>query len=169
MDITLYWKYLKHDIDQWTWRLAEAWKDEGVHRAEAQSDDSEADVNFTRRKTSEAVAALRVLLSERLEDSEAASADDILDTECGEWSFPLKESNRAKAAPELADLMHRYVVWYVVWKWCLIYFPDRAKAFGDELLLIRASIEEAAYKRDMPRKFKQKPKRDADEISVEVE
>ena len=47
MDITLYWKYLRHDIDQWTWRLGEAWKEQGVHRAEAQSDDSEADVNFT--------------------------------------------------------------------------------------------------------------------------
>lgn len=169
MDITLCWKYLKHDIDQWTWRLGEAWKDAGVHRSEAQSDDSEADVNFVRRKVAEAVATLRVLLSERLEDSESASADDVLDTECEDWLFFLKESIRTQASPELADLMHRYVVWYVVWKWCLIYFPDRAQAFGSELSAIAASVEEAAYKRGMPRKFKRKPKRDADEVSVDVE
>lgn len=169
MDITLYWKYLRHDIDQWAWRLGEAWKEQGVHRAEAQSDDSEADVNFIRRKIGEAVASLRVLLSERLDDSETASADDTLDTEREEWVFPMRESQRAKASPELAGLAHRYVVWYVVWKWCLIYFPDRARAFGDELAVIAASVEDAAYRRDMPRKFKRRPRRDVDDVDVTVD
>ena len=68
MDINLGWTYLKHDIDQWTWRLGDMRKEDPGKRFSSQSDDNEADDTFIRRKIEEAVATLKVSLSGILED-----------------------------------------------------------------------------------------------------
>lgn len=168
MEIRLKWDYLKHDIDQWTWRLGDTRKEEGEKRFSSQSDDSLTDDIFLRRKVEEAVSSLRVMLFDRLDHS-PGGVDDILDTGVAEWSFPFRDSNRGTDSDSLVKLMHRYVVWYVLWAWCLIYFEEMADRFGRELQSLADSVVLAAYMRKAPRKYKRRPLADVDEVTVDTE
>lgn len=121
MDINLGWTYLKHDIDQWTWRLGDMRKEDPGERFSSQSDDNESDDTFIRRKIEEAVATLA----------------------------------------------HKYVVWFVLWNWCLIYFEELSVKLEEELKGIASMIEETAYSRKAPRKCKRKPFKDIDDVIVD--
>ena len=44
-------------------------------------------------------------------------------------------------------LAHKYVVWFVLWNWCLIYFEELAGKLEEELKGIASMIEETAYSR----------------------
>lgn len=168
MEIRLKWDYLKHDIDQWTWRLGDTRKEEGEKRFSSQSDDSLTDDIFLRRKVEEAVSSLRVLLSDRLDHS-PGGVDDILDTGVAEWSFPFRDSNRGTDTASLVKLMHRYVVWYVLWAWSLIYFEEMSAWYRGELQSMADSVVEVAYTRKAPRKYKRRPLADVDEVTVDTE
>ena len=146
MDITIQYKYVKHDVDNWTYRLSEmANTEDGKRKAMGQSDDSPTDATFIRRKIGEAMVELRLLLDERLESVTAPDeANDTLDKEQAEWVMTLTDDDRTASAAEVATLSHRYVVRYVLWCWCLIYFGKP------------------------PRKYKRKPWTDVDELIVET-
>lgn len=168
MRISLGWIYLKHDIDQWTWRLGYMRKDDADKRFSSQSDDSGNDELFIRRKVSEAVATLNVvlagMLNKRMEDS-----SDTIDTDVMEWVFELRDNAREIDTESLARLMHRYVVWYVLWAWCLIYFEEMAVRFENEANAMVTNIEDAAYSRKAPRKYKERPGRDIDDVIIDTE
>lgn len=155
MEICLKWDYLKHDIDQWTWRLGDTRKEEGEKRFSSQSDDSLTDDIFLRRKVEEAVSSLRVLLFDRL-DYSPVEIDNTLDAGIMEWIFPFRDNDRGLDSDSLVKLMHRYVVWYVLWAWCLIYFEEMSDRFGGELQSLADSVVEAAYMRKAPKKYKRR-------------
>lgn len=67
----------------------------------------------------------------------------------------------------LATLAHKYVVWFVLWNWCLIYFEELAGKLEEELKGIASMIEETAYSRKAPRKCKRKPFKDIDDVIVD--
>lgn len=166
MDINLGWTYLKHDIDQWTWRLGDMRKEDPGKRFSSQSDDNEADETFIRRKIEEAVVTLKVSLSGLLEDMPGDS-DDSLDTDTGNWVLRMKDRRGGYDGESLATLAHKYVVWFVLWNWCLIYFEELAGKFEEELKGIASNIEEAAYSRKAPRKCKRKPFKDIDDVIID--
>ena len=170
MDITIQYKYVKHDVDNWTYRLSEmANAEDGKRKAMGQSDDSPTDATFIRRKIGEAMVELRLLLDERLESLTAPEeANDTLDKEQAEWVMTLTDDDRTASAAEVATLAHRYVVRYVLWCWCLIYFGTMASTFYQEMTAIADEIKQAAYKRTPPRKYKRKPWTDVDELIVET-
>lgn len=168
MEIVLGWDCLKHDIEQWTWRLGDTRKEDPGERFQSQSDDRAEDGTFIRRKTEEAVAALRLVLSDRLETGGTGKvSDDTLDTGTASWVIRLREGGRLSGADGLADLAHKYVVWYALWNWSLIYFTDMSAKLEEELKVIAGELEDSAYRLVAPRKYKRKPARDIDEVTVD--
>lgn len=74
---------------------------------------------------------------------------------------------RRKIEEAVATLAHKYVVWFVLWNWCLIYFEELSVKLEEELKGIASMIEETAYSRKAPRKCKRKPFKDIDDVIVD--
>lgn len=167
MEIVLYWRYLSHDIDQWTWRLGNMRKADPDQRFQSQSDEREEDLSFIRRNVEEGLSALRLIFADRLEDGVDGSCDDTLDQDTESWSIHLKGGGRHMDTGDLTALCHKYVVWYALWNWSLIYFEEIAAKLEEKLSGIAANIEDTAYRLKAPKKFKRKPYKDIDEVIVD--
>lgn len=168
MVVDLLWKYIKYDIDQWTYRLGDTRKEDPEQRHIAQSDDSELDNLFIRRNVEEALSTIKLFLSGRLEYI-AESGDNILDADERNWTIFLKENSRSGDAKVLADLIHKYVVNYVLNAWSVNYYPDAVTQLQGEMQSLIAGIDEAAHALRAPMKHKRKEEKDIDNVTVEAE
>lgn len=168
MVVDLLWKYIKYDIDQWTYRLGDTRKEDPEQRHIAQTDDSELDNLFIWRNVEEALSTVKLFLEGRLERI-AESGDNVLDTDERNWTIVLKEHSRSGDAKVLADLIHKYVVNYVLNAWSANYYPDMVAQLQGEMQSLVAGIDEAAHALRAPMKHKRKKEKDIDDMTVEEE
>lgn len=167
MDIILYYKQLRHDIDQWTYRIGMGIKDP-ENRYYAQADDKPTDTTFYLRLIHNAIADLKILLKEYI-DYEVTSADDKIDSEVESWSFSFK-SNVAEPKA-LADYMHHFVVANAMSHWALIYgVPDAVTGrISKELQDAKNNLTENLYSLLLPIKARRIPLTTIYKSSIEVE
>lgn len=168
MKIRLYYKYLKHDIDQLTYR-AGGLIDDAQGRDSAQAGNTETDTSFYRRKCEDGVAHLKTILDDRLEKV-TADTGDMLDMEKASWLFSvITDKSFNVDAEALCELMHRFVVWHVLRDWTVLYAPDRAGAMAEELGKIEGIIKENLYTLSLPVKHRRKKLMFNSEVCIEDE
>lgn len=144
MTITLYWEQLKKDIDQITYRLSSSIENQEI-KDDASADGLDFSTTFWRRNIMDGIAALKVRLADKL-TAYTGNADDTLDTSSS-WVFDLDIEEDSKA---IAELMHRFVLYYALKAWALDYMPDARKSIGDDYAEAMDGIEELSYKRRPP-------------------
>lgn len=149
--IEIKWKEIKYDVDQQTWRLAKVRLQDTELQDEGQSDDSPSSSNAVLRFAEEGNAILHNLLADRLEVIPTSNEDDAL-RDVVVWSYDLAEGMFKTDKRSLAILMHKFVVSYILYKWCLLFYPDNAQIYKAESEETRKSIEDEAYKTGMPTK-----------------
>lgn len=169
MTITLYYKYLKHDIDQWALRLAEQRIEDPERKGLAEFDDTSSDETFVRRKIELACAIMRGKLRKKMTSVSLPEKDDILPSN-DSWQFEMDfdEEDNARA-DVLNELMHAFIVRYVTWQWMLLNSFNEAaawKALADESL---AALEDELWGLKPPVKRKRKVASDVSEVTIEVE
>ena len=169
MTITLYYKYLKHDIDQWAFRLAEQRIDDPERKGLAEFDGTSSDDTFVRRKIELACAIMRGKLRKKMVTASAAEKDDVLPFS-DSWQFELDFDEEDSArADVLNELMHAFIVRYVTWQWMLLNSPNEAaswKGMADDSL---AALEDELWGLKPPVKRKRKVASDVSEVTIEVE
>ena len=165
MTIKLYYKYIKHDIDQWTFRLGKVGIQDESIRNEAQSSSVSSDISFYRRKIVEALAQIRNMLRNRLTVKEATSTitdangnevttesenTDQLNTDETAWEISLKDAYYNTDAQVMADLMHKYIVRSVITEWAVTYSPSSVASVSAELEPLKDQLLAEAYNRKKP-------------------
>lgn len=163
MTITLYYKYLKADINQHTYRFSNKIEDAEV-RSDAQSDERTTDMEFYRRKIEEAIAHLKLLLKDHLLEPQP-SGDDILNTEKYAWQLNIDDTIKADANA-IAELMHWYVVHYAVLEWAEMYAVDAVSTLASELSSAEESLTDALYNISLPTKHRRKRIDLSSEVSI---
>lgn len=167
MKITLYKKYLFHDIDQWTYRLANVRMEDAIKRDEAQSTQTrDTDLTFYIRKIHDGVAHLRVHLTEELVNSTDDSTD-VISTSTESWQFQFKEDTSITAdSKACADLMHRFVLWHVIKDWAMAYAPDAVSTAAANLQEAMEALDEGLYSLELPIKHRRPIYKEETEITV---
>lgn len=165
--ITLQWKYIKYDIDLWTWKNSEFTINEEIPKHMAQTDGTDGNKNFVLKATEKAIAHLKELLDERI-NRVIGDATNVL-TNTNEWKFELNEGNYLTDTSVLASLMHAYVVKSILADWSKIFAPQHTATLYDEAGTLATDIVNAAYKKKMPTKKLRELCEDNDNVIVEAE
>lgn len=150
MKIALYYKYLKADINQWTYRLAHAIENDAV-RAEAEADEVQTDKEFYRREIETAVALMSVLIQSKLK-KQSESADDILDLDKKSWMFDIDDDEHDAKA--VAELMHKFIITQVVCAWAKAYMPTSYSTLLGEASAATEALNEGLYSITLPIKHR---------------
>lgn len=150
MKITLEWKFLQHDIEQWTWRLANNRIADIEQRDNAQADNIGSDVSFYKRKVGEACAELKEKLRKSVIYTHDAQ-NDALETANDKWELLFDIDSRSYIdAESMAAMVHQFVIRKVMLWWAEIHSPNDAKPFADEAESLKAKIEDSVYKKKAP-------------------
>lgn len=167
MKVTLYYKYLMHDIDQWTYRLANVRIENPDLKSSAQSSSVATDVSFYRRKIEDGVAHLRMILSDELVKTHE-DADDILDLNKASWEFQFKEDTSVSAdSTACAEKMHRFVLMHVIRDWAGVYAPDAASMAESNLEDAKNALDEGLYALELPIKHRRPIFTEITEVSID--
>jgi len=150
MTITLQYKYIKHDIDQWTYRMAKVRVENEDIRNEAQSSSVSTDESFYRRKIVEAIAHIRTMLKNRLSTVKNGTGNDTLSLNAASWQITLSDDSYSCDAQAMSDLMHKYIVRSVITEWALTYAPDAVASVTAETEGLKQQILTEAYNRKYP-------------------
>lgn len=151
MTIKLFWKYLKANINQLTYRLGEARISDPVQKALAQTDEEPFDVTFCLREIEGALAFCKVLLKERILNitGDATDALDKYDAETyddttfnPEWEVKFGNGYEYDGKA-IAELLHRFVVLYVVKSWASMHLPEQLASIVSDMGEVTAELKSA--------------------------
>lgn len=163
--ITLKWKYIKYDIDSWTWNNAEYSIESPLQRHHAESDKTDNDIIY--RFVEKAIASLRHILDDRLDKSASDSDNSLPEIENGiEWNFTLSDGGYDTDFSLLSALMHAYVVKTALAEWCATYFPSHVAELKEASANLAIDISNAAFKKKMPLKQMREIHQDKDDVII---
>lgn len=169
MEIQIKYKYLKHDIDQATFRLAGIRIEDQVLRDDAQSSEIDSDKSYYRRHIEFAVSVLKTLLGERLNKVTSPAANSDLDITKSAWTFDLKDDENFKPDSEsLAELFHHFLLQQVIIHWAVTYAPDSVASIQAEADAVTDNLNNALYDLSLPIKHRRKPFCEHSEITCEI-
>lgn len=161
--ITLYWKYIKYDIDSWTWNNAEYSIESPLQRHHAESDDKDSNMIF--RFVEKAIASLKRILDDRL-CKDVSETDNTLPKVDPSWKFDLAEGGYDTDYSVLTNLMHAFVVKTALAEWCATYFPSHVAELKEASANLAMDISNAAFKKKMPLKQMREIHQDKDDVII---
>ena len=144
-----------HDVDQWTYRLANMRIEDAISRDDAQSTDAKStDKSFYIRKMEDGVGHLGAHLADELVNVQTDSTDTLDQTKVS-WLFTFKDDTAITASSQTcANLMHRFVLMHVLRDWALIYAPDQVSNITALLNEAEEALDEGLYMLELPVKHR---------------
>lgn len=165
MDITLKWDWLKYDIDQETMKAGKCiitGDVSGDLTAEAQTDDSEFDIDYCKRKVTEGCLKAEDTLHKFFRGLDVyadgnvinLSSDNTLLHNAEEWVISLDGfgDRRNVDSKLLAGELHQYVILYVLQEWCKIALPQMEKDYLERFAAEDARIRSIIYRKKEPKR-----------------
>lgn len=160
--IKILWSEIKTDVDKQTWRIAKVRIVDTELRSDAQEDESKTSLTFIRRYAEEGVSILSAYISEKLDYSNKSVSTDELGVE--DWIFSLKEVDVNEE--RLAMLFHKFIVDYILYRWCMIWMPDMYKAFENAYMKGINDIQKELFALSTPLKKRRVIPHETDEVEV---
>ena len=159
--ISLEWKYIKYDIDQETYKAGNLFitgEENAEVRNEAQTGISDFDQNFCRRKIEQALLNLQEIMH-KFFDTISRSANNeteeltgnALSTGTDKWTISLNIGDRRQVdSYSLGNVMHKYIVLYVLQEWAKIALPALEKNYVERMLAEENRIKTIIYRKTEP-------------------
>ena len=143
--ITIHKSLVYEDIDRFTYKHVEGSGSADPKQRNAVSADTSEhlDGSVIERYTEYRHAKLCKLIQSALESEESTTADDIAPSEEPSFIYTLniqKETKDALRRP-LAEFMHRFLVWGVLYDWYSQFGLQQAGVYGSELGELEAEID----------------------------
>lgn len=164
IQIDLHWKWLKYDIDQETQKSAKCLitnDTTGELTMEAQTADDEFDMDYCKRKITEACMKLQDVLPKFFEDIRiydsggaeiSVGPSDTLVHTADKWKIELGNFGTRRNVNEnlFANELHQYVVLYVLQEWCKMIHPTMEKNYYERMAAEEVRIKNIAFRKEAP-------------------
>lgn len=145
--IQIEWKNIKKDVDKQTYRLATIHIDDAHAdiRDRMQEDDTISSIRFIARFCLEGIALVRTAIKDVLIDTSGLdTSDDLLATDQAVWQFEIKKGDEGVCC----TLIHKALVDYILWRWCLLWLPNYAASFNAEYVSAVQAIQNEVFRLD---------------------
>lgn len=146
--ITIKWTNVKKDVDKQTYRLANVHIDNARQSIvdSAQQDDTKSSVNLILRFCDEGVSLVNTAIKHALSVYPSQTlTDDLENVEGLQWQYSFSD---AVDEGSICKLIHKYIVDYILWKWCDIYVPSLANSYKSALAVVESKLQEACFRID---------------------
>lgn len=165
--IQIDWTNIKKDVDKQTYRLASVHIDDAHAdiRDRMQEDDTQSSLRFIARFCIEGIALVRTAIKDVLINASGLDTiDNLTATDHAVWQFEIKKGDEGVCC----TLIHKAIVDYILWRWCLVWLPNFAASFNAEYVSAVQAIQNEVFRLDWCVKEK-RPEYpiDKDEINIE--
>jgi len=145
--IQINWSDIKKDVQKQTWRIAKVTLQDEELQSDAQEDDSKGSVKFVLRFAEEGMAMVTQAMREVIQLSTTSVATDSLDDNKEKWTITLKDTLGIDEK-SLAMLIHKFVVEYILFKWCHHWAINNSSTYETSYVKTLADIVNASFSLD---------------------